>query len=551
MVDLARANLREGSRQQSSADTRTVTTVTATAIPANTATPAPATDSAATAAAAPSATPSYDLIVVGAGGAGLAAACAAAQRGARVLIVEKLPALLGTTAYSVGSFAAAATRIQSAAGITDWPADFAQDMALAYPQTPDTAILRDLLARESGPTLDWLEELGVVFVGPYPEPPNRVPRMHNAVPAGYVYLQVLAAHARRLGVEFRLATAVTDLLMTQDRVTGVRLRRSAPHQSASFAAAAPQGKAPDDDTSAVVLARAVVLAAGDYSASQSWRAAHLSKSAASAIPINPNSLGDGHRLALQAGAALKRMDGVFGPQLRFAAPTGRTWLAELPNWRWLRQVGALLLTKAPPRVLGWLAKPLLVAHMSPADHLFHAGAVLVDQAGVRVEAADGLAVGLALRCAATGYVVGDAALARRFAKFPDFISTAPGIAFAYFQDYARGRPDLVHWAANAETLASKLDMDAQALREATTHLAPPLFALGPCNAMLTVTEGGAAIDAHCRVLNPDGAVIGGLYAAGGNGQSGLMLKGHGLHLAWAMTSGRVAGCSAAALSRTG
>jgi len=476
----------------------------------------------------------YDVIVIGAGGAGLAAACAAAEQGARVLVLEKLPALLGTTSYSVGSFAAAGTRMQSAAGIADRAADFAQDMAIATPQTPDTLALRDMLARESGPTLDWLERLGVVFVGPYPEPPNRVPRMHNAVPAGHRYLAVLAAQARRLGVEIRFGTSVSDLLIVQSRVNGVRTKRNK-----------SQSPSPGSSEPKTVTARAVVLAAGDYSASQAWRSAHLSPNAARAIPINPNSTGDGHRLALQAGAALKRLDGVFGPQLRFSAPNRRSWISALPDWRWIYQIGALILTKAPPAVLSWLAKPLLVAHMSPADHLFTAGAVIVDKSGNSIVTDSGLAAELALRTGATGYVIGDESIARRFSKFPNFISTAPGIAFAYFQDYERGRPDLVHWANDADTLAGVLGLEAQRLRSATRHLSGRLFALGPCNAMLTVTEGGAAIDPQCRVLDTLGSVIPGLFAAGGNGQSGLMLKGHGLHLAWAMTSGRVAGLCAA------
>jgi fumarate reductase flavoprotein subunit len=468
----------------------------------------------------------YDVIVVGAGGAGLAAACAAAEQGARVLVLEKLPALLGTTSYSVGSFAAAETRIQSVAGIKDWASDFEEDMALATPQTADTSRLRAMLARESGPTLNWLERLGVVFVGPYPEPPNRVPRMHNAVPAGHIYLQVLSRHARRLGVELRFGVAVTELLIVKSRVTGVRIQ-------------------PD----AGLTARAVVLAAGDYSASKSMRHAHLTSNAASALPINPNSTGDGHQLALQAGAALKRLDGVFGPQLRFAAPIQSSWISKLPSWRWVHKIGALILTKAPPSVLAELAKPLLVAHMSPAEGLVRAGAVIVDKTGQRVGSDDdtvpALAADLAMRPGATGYLIGDESIAQRFSKFPDFISTAPGIAFAYFKDYERGRPDLVHWAADAAALATRLEMQTSALGSATTHLSGRLFALGPCNAMLTVTEGGASIDPKCQVLDRLGVAIPGLFAAGGNGQSGLMLKGHGLHLAWAMTSGRVAGLHAA------
>jgi predicted oxidoreductase len=44
-----------------------------------------------------------------------------------------------------------------------------------------------------------------------------------------------------------------------------------------------------------------------------------------------------------------------------------------------------------------------------------------------------------------------------------------------------------------------------------------------------------------RVLGADGEPLAGLYAAGSTGQGGLLLKGHGHHLAWAFVSGRRAG----------
>jgi predicted oxidoreductase len=44
-----------------------------------------------------------------------------------------------------------------------------------------------------------------------------------------------------------------------------------------------------------------------------------------------------------------------------------------------------------------------------------------------------------------------------------------------------------------------------------------------------------------QVLGAGDVPTAGLYAAGSNGQGGLLLKGHGLHLGWAFTSGRIAG----------
>jgi fumarate reductase flavoprotein subunit len=65
--------------------------------------------------------------------------------------------------------------------------------------------------------------------------------------------------------------------------------------------------------------------------------------------------------------------------------------------------------------------------------------------------------------------------------------------------------------------------------------------LGPVKSYFTTTEGGAAIDTSFRVLDNVGDPINGLYAIGQNGLGGQILWGHGLHIAWAMTSGRLVG----------
>jgi predicted oxidoreductase len=44
-----------------------------------------------------------------------------------------------------------------------------------------------------------------------------------------------------------------------------------------------------------------------------------------------------------------------------------------------------------------------------------------------------------------------------------------------------------------------------------------------------------------RVLDGDDRPIPGLYAVGQNGLGGMVLWGHGLHIAWAITSGRLVG----------
>ena len=78
--------------------------------------------------------------------------------------------------------------------------------------------------------------------------------------------------------------------------------------------------------------------------------------------------------------------------------------------------------------------------------------------------------------------------------------------------------------------------------------AVPWAVLGACNAKRLILPPSAEV---ILVLDGDDAVIPGLYAAGSTGQGGVLLEGHGHHLGWAFTSGRIAGRNAAAERPTG
>jgi fumarate reductase flavoprotein subunit len=65
--------------------------------------------------------------------------------------------------------------------------------------------------------------------------------------------------------------------------------------------------------------------------------------------------------------------------------------------------------------------------------------------------------------------------------------------------------------------------------------------MGPAKAYFTTTEGGVRINESFQVLDTDSRPIEGLYAVGSNGMGGMILWGHGLHIAWAITSGRMVG----------
>ena len=75
-----------------------------------------------------------------------------------------------------------------------------------------------------------------------------------------------------------------------------------------------------------------------------------------------------------------------------------------------------------------------------------------------------------------------------------------------------------------------------------------MCAPGPVKNYINYTDGGLAVNGSLQVLGKDDVPIPRLFAAGATGQGGLLLKGHGNHLGWGFTSGRLAGEYAAQLA---
>src|SRR5512143_3042234 len=175
-----------------------------------------------------------DVVVVGGGGAGLAAASEAARLGRSVILLEKNPHTGGSTSWSVGSVTATNTPHQQRAGIQDSPDEHFEDLALhAGPLAlRDNLALRRMLVDHTTDMLDWLMSLGVVFVGPMPEPPHRYNRMHNVVPNSKSFAYHLTKHCRNLGVDIRLNTTTQKLVIENGRVVGVdaKLADGSTHQ---------------------------------------------------------------------------------------------------------------------------------------------------------------------------------------------------------------------------------------------------------------------------------------------------------------------------------
>ena len=495
-----------------------------------------------------------DVAVVGGGGSGLAAALEASAQGASVVLLEKQPHLGGTTGIAVGSFTASGTALQKEAGVGDDPAWHEEDLAKFAPEheSKNNAPLRAFLTQHLAENFEWLRGLGLEFGGPNLEPPNRVPRMHNVVPNAKMYIAVCHRRALEQGVQILADHKVTRLFRKPDgAMAGLKARGL------------------DGKVVHFKVRRGIVLAAGDYSNGDAVKMEFVSPKIAAIEGINPTATGDGHRLARDAGAALINMDLVYGPEIRFIPPQREPFAQLLPADPESARQGIAEWDREGDEKISERVADLLVPWQHPENSLYEHGAVLVNANGHRFvdeTAAPELAIPRQNQKAA--YIVFDRAVAETFSSWPNFVSTAPKIAYAYVEDYHRLRPDLYHEASTIDALAESIGLDSATFastihdyNEAAEGLDldpfgralfgssienPPFYALGPVKSWIVTTEGGVRINKDCAALDHGGEVIPGLYAAGSNGMGGLVLWSHGLHIGWAITSGRIAGRNAAA-----
>jgi succinate dehydrogenase / fumarate reductase flavoprotein subunit len=265
---------------------------------------------------------SYDVLVIGAGGAGLRAAVEAAVNGARVGLVCK--SLLGKahTVMAEGGVAAALGNVDER---DSWRVHFADTMRGG--QYVNNWRMAELHAKEAPARVNELEAWGALFdrtadgrILQRNFGGHRYPRLaHVGDRTGLEMIRTLQDHAvHERAVEVHMECTVTRLLRTGDRVCGAVAYERERGRFRTFAA------------------RAVVLATGGIGR---------------AYAITSNSweyTGDGHSLAYHAGAALQDMEFV-----QFH-PTGMVWPPSVRGilvTEGVRGEGGILLNKEGRRFM--------------------------------------------------------------------------------------------------------------------------------------------------------------------------------------------------------
>ena len=271
------------------------------------------------------ASPSLDVLVVGSGAAGLAAAVSAVHAGAHVGVASK------TTLQACNS-AKAQGGIQAAFGEDDSPEIHGEDVMRSSHGTADPRLV-EVLTGEAPAAIHWLEELGVEFTRSNSSKPSSAKRV-PAPNGGYRLARCGGATRKRLlQVGDRTGHAITKALReTYEASEGMELTHHALvalHPSENGWTASFETK----DGLAEVNADTVVLAAGGRCFAEAEVRGELSTN-------HPNATGEVTRIVVEAGAEARDLDA-----LQYH-PNGGAWPATMQGYsipETTRAYGAVLL----------------------------------------------------------------------------------------------------------------------------------------------------------------------------------------------------------------
>lgn len=472
-----------------------------------------------------------DVVVVGGGGTGCAAAISAAESGAKVIMLEVAPNLGGTSAICVGSVTAPLSQMQKQKGVQDSVESYIEDilhMTGADANRMDMKLLK-WLAENGGPTIDWLVGLGVKFAGPFEYPEHKALRMHMLTPGSSAWPRVLLPIMKQKGVEILLETKGVELYTDCDKqVLGVK--------------AVDQGS---KKTLAIRARRGVVLAAGDFIGNPEMRLKYMPKQFAAMHPANPYNDGSGLVMAMAVGADLTVLDDPGSPTLRSTSPGPDVASTQKQGWMpySIPDAGAIIVNKQGKR---------FISEKAPGKDM----CVATDKQPGKV-------------C----FMVFDKKVADIFNQFPMVVSSIPGTGWGTVDDFVARKG--IKKADTIEGLAQEMGIDPAGLKDEIGKWngyckqgkdpdfgrptfghptpktvgagiqVPPFYAHGPIRTQIILGNVSTVVNTQMQVLDVYGKPIPKLYAGGNMGHGLTFLSGHGTHMAWAFASGRSAGKNAA------
>ena len=456
-----------------------------------------------------------DIVIVGSGFAGLAAAIEARLAGASVVLIEKMKTPGGNSSISDGCLSAAGTERQKAAGVEDSPELMAGDMLKAGLGLNHPQLVR-VVARESAALFRWTQDyLGVEYMDRLDQfgghsVPRSITTYNNS---GSAIVRRQLARLGELGLGPRTKTILTRIIREPGGpVLGIECREGYSH-----------GKTPGGPAKTIRAQKALILASGGFGADVAFRSAQNPRLDESVASTNHRgATAEGLIQALELGAAPVHLSWIqLGP---WACPdeTGYGPAATFVSYA-VFPAGIVVDPQTGQRFFNELADRRI-----RAEAILEKGRAcigIVDSVGAQ-RAAHRLG-----RCLKKGYV-------RAFDDL-SLLARAYGIpADRMGQTIARFNKGL---AAGEDGEWGK-----PILPGAAPIAAPPYYAirLWP---KVHFTMGGIRIDSQARVLDLNGAVIPRFYGAGEvtGGVHGASRLGS-MAITECLVFGRLAGQNAAA-----
>lgn len=444
-----------------------------------------------------------DIVVVGAGGAGLSAAVEAASSGnLRIIVLEKQGILGGNTNYSTGGINAADTDVQRALGIEDSPDLFYDDTMRGGKQMNIPSLVRSL-ADHSAATIAWLSSLGADLSDVGLMGGSSVKRTHRpqgGAAIGPHLMKVLIEASSTANIEIRISNKVLGLLSDNGTVTGVTVENA-------------------DGSTYRLNAKAVVIATGGFGANLPMVTSYQPSLAGFATLNHPGATGDAFAWLEAVGGSTIQMEYI---QIH---PT-----AEAENH--------ILITEA---VRG-------------------NGAILVNHQGKRfvneMETRDVVSAAILNQEKEEAFLIFDQAVRQSLASIETYANQHLMIEGEDAESLAAntGLPSSTFCATLAQyTSYQKTGIDEDFGRSSIEMTAPldtpPYYAIRVTPA-IHHTMGGIHVDADMHVLRSDDTPIPGLFAAGevtGGVHGANRLGGNGV--ADIVVNGKIAGHGAALYSQ--
>ena len=228
-----------------------------------------------------------EIVIIGAGGAGMSAAIMVHQAGKEFVLLEKMPYAGGNTTKATGGMNAAETHYQKEQGIEDSTALFAADTMKGGHALNDPELVATL-ANRSAEAIDWLDTIGaslpkISYSGGASV--NRIHAPEDGSGVGGYLVDRFSAKLDELGVQIMFNTAATELLTdAEGKICGV--------------------KAEGEDNNYVINCKAVILATGGSGANEDMYTQYRPDLKGTVTTNAPGATGDGIVMAQALGADL-------------------------------------------------------------------------------------------------------------------------------------------------------------------------------------------------------------------------------------------------------